>query len=63
VNASDTRTSLIVTSSGGLIDVVGVLAALLPKQDQNYRYPSALVIALIGSIVTRCRTSTSGWAR
>jgi hypothetical protein len=46
----DTRTSLIVTSSGGLIAVVGILAALLPKQDQSYRYPSALVIALIGSI-------------
>lgn len=47
----DTRTSLIVTSSGGLIAVVGVVAALLPKQDQNYRYPSVLVIALIGAIV------------
>jgi hypothetical protein len=44
----DIRTSLVVTSSGGLITVVGVLVAVLPKQDANYRYPA---IFILGSMI------------
>jgi hypothetical protein len=43
----ESRTSLIVTSSGGLITVVGVLSALL---GENYDYPVALLLALAFSI-------------
>ena len=46
----DTRTSQIVTSSGGLITVVGVMAAVLPSRDPNYKYPPWLALVLTVAI-------------
>jgi hypothetical protein len=43
---ADARSSLIVSSSGGLITVGAVLAALLPRPNESYRYPTLLIILL-----------------
>ena len=42
----DTRTALIVTSSGGLITVVGILGALLPRREGD-EYSAGLLAAVV----------------
>jgi hypothetical protein len=46
----ETQTSLITTSSGGLVAVVGVVAALLPKPEEPFRFRTALLVLLVVAV-------------